>query len=84
MTILAIVVACLALGLAVAPFFPTRSPATVWLLLPKYRGTAWAPHVALLGALGGALGVLFGSVGAIVVGIVAALVAADYVYRVNG
>ncbi len=79
----AVVLSVASLLLAGLPLVRIRSRATLVLLLPDFLGTAWAPYVALAGALGAALGLLSGSVLAVVAGAAGCLLAADYVRRVT-
>lgn len=65
------------------PWIRVRSRATLFLLLPNYLATAWAPYVGLVGAAGAILGLLFGSVVAVVAGLVASVLAAGYVHAVT-
>ena len=78
-----ITVAVLSLALGGLPLFRIRSRASLWLIFPKFLGTALAPYVALAGALGAALGLVHGSSLAIGAGAVGAALAADYVRRVT-
>jgi hypothetical protein len=70
------VVLCVASLLAGLPLVRVRSRATLVLLLPDFLGTAWAPFVALAGALGAALGLLSGSLLAVVAGAAGCVLAA--------
>jgi BD-FAE len=78
-----ITIAVLSLALGSLPLFRIRSRASLWLIFPKFLGTALAPYVALAGALGAALGIVYGSSLAIGAGAVGAALAADYVRRVT-
>jgi acetyl esterase/lipase len=78
-----ITVAVLSLALGGLPLFRIRSRASLWLIFPKFLGTALAPYVALAGAVGVALGLVYGSGLAIGAGAVGAALAADYVRRVT-
>jgi hypothetical protein len=78
-----ITIAVLSLALGGLPLFRIRSRASLWLIFPKFLGTALAPYVALAGALGAALGLVHGSILAIGAGAVGAALAADYVRRVT-
>src|SRR5262245_31895085 len=78
-----ITIAVLSLALGGLTFFRIRSRASLWLIFPKFLGTALAPYVALAGALGAALGLILGSILAIGAGVVGAALAANYVRRVT-
>jgi acetyl esterase/lipase len=78
-----ITIAVLSLSLGGLLLFRIRSRASLWLIFPKFLGTALAPYVALAGALGAVLGLVHGSILAIGAGAVGAALAADYVRRVT-
>ena len=78
-----ITIAILSLALGGLPFFRVRSRGSLWLVFPKFLGTALAPYVALTGALGAAIGLMYGSSLAIGAGVVGVVLAADYVRRVS-
>src|SRR5262245_5414215 len=78
-----IMIAILSLALGGLPFFRVRSRASLWLVFPKFLGTALAPYIALTGTLAAAIGLMYGSSLAIGAGTVGAVLAADYVRRVT-
>jgi acetyl esterase/lipase len=80
----------LALGLSVASLLlglssliEPRSRATVFFVWTKFLSNAWAPYLALAGALGAVLGASTGSFLALAIGLAGALLSATYVRRVT-
>src|SRR5262245_23082608 len=82
LTVLALAVSTASLVLGLSSLFEPRSRATVFLAWTKFISNAWAPHLALVGALGAALGAIARSPMAVVIGLAGCLVSAQYVVRV--
>lgn len=83
MTALALTLSVSSLLLGISTLIEPRSGRTVLFVWTKFLSNAWAPHLAVAGALGAALGAIAGSPVAVVVGLAGCLLSAEYVRRVT-
>jgi acetyl esterase/lipase len=80
---LALTLSIASLVLGISTLIEPRSRRTVIFAWTKFLSNAWAPHLALAGALGAVLGTLARSPVAVVVGVAGFVLSAEYVRRVT-
>jgi acetyl esterase/lipase len=80
---LALIFSFASLFLGFSTLIEPRSRATVFFVWTKFLSNAWAPHLAVVGAIGALLGAVAGSPVAVVVGLAGFAVSAEYVLQVT-